>query len=211
MRLLRYSLLVALVVALCALLVPAASISGPIEDCADDGQLQGNYTNQQKQQALKNLPSDLSEYSDCGEMLNSPNPSGLRVGSGDRARGGSGSGGGGGGGTTPEPRKRPASPPPPSSPASAASAPPSRALANGAGKPSLKLDGKSISPGDAGLYDLASATHAVPTPIKLVAAGGLPCSPWPAWSWPRAAASPALSTVSLAPSRAGGRVSRLRR
>ncbi len=75
LRLLRNSLLVALAVALCALLLPAASISGPIEDCADDGQLQGNYSDQQKQQALKDLPSDLSEYSDCGEILNTPNPS----------------------------------------------------------------------------------------------------------------------------------------
>src|SRR3954468_12157197 len=85
MRLLRNSLLVALLVALGALLLPAASISGPIEDCADDGQLQGNYSDQQKQQALKDLPSDLSEYSDCGEILNAPNPS----------QGGSGGGGGG--------------------------------------------------------------------------------------------------------------------
>src|SRR3712207_5171402 len=94
MRLLRYSLLVALVVALGALLLPAASMSAPIEDCADDGQLQGNYSDQQKQQALKDLHSDLSEYSDCGEILGTPNPSKPGAGgSGAGAGGGSESGG----------------------------------------------------------------------------------------------------------------------
>ena len=45
--------------------------------------------------------------------------------------------------------------------------PRSRTSPTGRGKPNLKLDGKSISPGDAGLYDLAASTHEVPTPIKL--------------------------------------------
>jgi hypothetical protein len=179
MRLLRNSLLVALAVALCALLVPAASMSGPIEDCADDGQLQGNYSDQQKQQALKDLPSDLSEYSDCGEILNTPNPrrpgAGGGTGGGDRpGSGGGGSGSGAGASAATE--------------QSTSAAKPSRselarrqrerarrqreraaidALANGGGKPNLKLDGKAISPGDAGLYNLAAATHEVPTPIKL--------------------------------------------
>ncbi len=167
MRLLRNSLLVALVVALGALLVPAASMSGPIEDCADDGQLQGNYSDQQKQQALNDLPSDLSEYSDCGEILNSPNPSGPSS-SGAGAGGGSGGGSGGGtGGSTTSTKTAPSKP----SAAELARMQRERAaienLANGAGKPNLKLDGKSISPGDAGLYNLAASTHEVPTPIKL--------------------------------------------
>jgi len=166
MRLLRNSLLVALAAALCALLVPAASMSGPIEDCADDGQLQGNYSDQQKQQALKDLPSDLSEYSDCGEILNTPNP--RQPNSGGGAGGGSGAGGGGGG-TTRSSQETTV----PSKPSKAELARQQRdraaidALANGGGKPNLELDGKSISPGDAGLYNLAAATHEVPMPIKL--------------------------------------------
>ncbi|MDQ4071626.1 MAG: hypothetical protein M3088_01965, partial [Actinomycetota bacterium] len=40
-------------------------------------------------------------------------------------------------------------------------------LANRGGKPNLSLDGRAISPGDAGLYDLASATHEVPLAVKL--------------------------------------------
>jgi hypothetical protein len=167
MRLLRNSLLLALVVALCALLLPAVSMSGPIEDCADDGQLQGNYSDQQKQQALKDLPSDLSEYSDCGEILNTPNPG--QSGSGGGGGGGAGSGaasGAGGAATT----QRSAAPTEPSK-AELARQKQERAaieaLANGGGKPHLELDGKTISPGDAGLYNLAAETHEVPTPIKL--------------------------------------------
>jgi hypothetical protein len=169
MRLLRNSLLVALLVALGALLLPAASMSGPIEDCADDGQLQGNYSDQQKQQALKDLPSDLSEYSDCGEILNTPNPSqGGSGGGGGAAGGGTGSGGAGGGGATATKQSAV-----PSKPSKAELARRQRekaaieALANGGGKPNLKLDGKSISPGDAGLYNLAAVTHEVPTTVKL--------------------------------------------
>jgi hypothetical protein len=167
MRLLRNSLLVALVVALGALLVPAASLSGPIEDCADDGQLQGNYSDQQKQQALKNLPSDLSEYSDCGEILNSPNPGGSGSSGGGSGSAG-GSGAGSSAGTTTTKTSKPSNAP---SAAELARQRREKAaidkLANGGGKPGLDLDGKTISPGDAGLYDLASATHEVPTPIKL--------------------------------------------
>ena len=168
MRLLRNSLLVALVVALCALLVPAASMSGPIEDCADDGQLQGNYSDQQKQQALKDLPSDLSEYSDCGEILNTPNPNKPGGGgAGAGAGGGTGSGGGAGGATATEQSTTPAQPSKAELARQQREKAAIEALANGGGKPNLKLDGKSISPGDAGLYNLAAATHEVPTPIKL--------------------------------------------
>jgi len=163
MRLLRNSLLVALVV---ALLAPASALAGPIEDCADDGQLSKQYSQGELDNAKQNLPSDLSDYSDCGEVLN-----------GAKAKGpdqGSSSGGGG------------ASAPQTSAGAAAAQelkavAKPTAAdlarerreraaidnLANGGGKPNLSLDGKTISPGDAGLYDLASATHEVPLPVKL--------------------------------------------
>src|SRR5919107_1010673 len=75
--------------------------------------LQGNYSDQQKQQALKDLPSDLSEYSDCGEILNTPNPSkpgGGGAGAGAGAGGGPGSGGGAGGPTPPKQSTVPAPP-----------------------------------------------------------------------------------------------------
>ena len=165
MRLLRNSLLVALVV---ALLAPASALAGPIEDCADDGQLSKQYSQGELDDAKKNLPSDLSDYSDCGEVLNGAKAKGPDQGS---SSGGGGASapetGGGAGAAAAEEIKAVAKP----TAADLARERRERAaidnLANGGGKPNLSLDGKTISPGDAGLYDLASATHEVPLPVKL--------------------------------------------
>jgi len=165
MRLLRNSLLVALVV---ALLAPASALAGPIEDCADDGQLSKQYSQGELDDAKKNLPSDLSDYSDCGEVLNGAKAKGPDQGS---SSGGGGASapetGGGAGAAAAEEIKAVAKP----TAADLARERRERAaidnLVNGGGKPNLSLDGKTISPGDAGLYDLASATHEVPLPVKL--------------------------------------------
>lgn len=161
MRLLRNSLLVALVV---ALLAPTSALAGPIEDCADDGVLSKQYSQQQLDDAKKNLPSDLADYSDCGEVLNGAKGKGPGQTSGAGAGGGPASGANGGGAEAVTAATRPTA-------ADLARERRERAaiddLANGGGKPNLSLDGKTISPGDAGLYDLASATHEVPLPVKL--------------------------------------------
>jgi hypothetical protein len=150
MRLLRYSLLIALVG---ALLVPAvASSQSPIDDCADDGVLQGKYSAEQLAEARRDLPSDLSDYSDCLEALQ-----------GAGASSGSGSQG-------------PAAPSASDSTGQPSAAELARArqeraaieaLAGAGGRPTLSLDGKTIRPGDTGLYDLASVTHQPPLPVTL--------------------------------------------
>lgn len=167
MRLLRNSLLVALVV---ALLAPASALAGPIEDCADDGQLSKQYSQGELDNAKQNLPSDLSDYSDCGEVLNGAKAKGPDQGSSSGGGGASApetSAGTGAGAGAAEEIKAVAKP----TAADLARERRERAaidnLANGGGKPNLSLDGKTISPGDAGLYDLASATHEVPLPVKL--------------------------------------------
>jgi len=167
MRLLRNSLLVALVV---ALLAPASALAGPIEDCADDGQLSKQYSQGELDDAKKNLPSDLSDYSDCGEVLNGAKAKGPDQGSSSGGGGASApetSAGTGAAAAAAEEIKAVAKP----TAADLARERRERAaidnLANGGGKPNLSLDGKTISPGDAGLYDLASATHEVPLPVKL--------------------------------------------
>jgi len=164
MRLLRNSLLVALVV---ALLAPASALAGPIEDCADDGQLSKQYSQGELDDAKKNLPSDLSDYSDCGEVLNGAKAKGPDQGSSSGGGGASAPETGGAAAAAAEEIKAVAKP----TAADLARERRERAaidnLANGGGKPNLSLDGKTISPGDAGLYDLASATHEVPLPVKL--------------------------------------------
>jgi hypothetical protein len=59
---------------LAALLVPATaravSITTKIvQDCADDSVLEGHYTVPQLRKALRHLPTDVAEYSDCSDVL----------------------------------------------------------------------------------------------------------------------------------------------
>src|SRR5687767_5690932 len=80
----------------------AASRDEIIKDCSDDGRLQGKYSASELRDARKNLPSDISEYTDCADVLrraelpDSKGSSGGGSGSGG-AVGGGGSGSGGAG------------------------------------------------------------------------------------------------------------------
>jgi hypothetical protein len=50
----------------------ATALAGPpspIRDCAADGDLDQRYSNSELRDALNRLPSDLAEYSNCGEVL----------------------------------------------------------------------------------------------------------------------------------------------
>lgn len=67
----------------------AASRDEIIQDCADDGRLQGKYSKSELRDARKNMPSDVAEYTDCADVLR-------RAELPDR---GDGAGGAGGGGT----------------------------------------------------------------------------------------------------------------
>src|SRR3954449_8987509 len=68
----------------------AASRGKIIRDCADDGQLQGPYSQSELRDARQNLPSDVAEYTDCADVLR-------RAELPDRSNSG---GGGAGGGAT---------------------------------------------------------------------------------------------------------------
>lgn len=89
MRTLR-TLLIAL-----TLLVPVAfPVSGAyasgddvIEDCADDGVIDGRYSDRELREAERDLPSDIDEYTDCREAIRAE-------------QGGGGGGGSAGGGPT---------------------------------------------------------------------------------------------------------------
>jgi hypothetical protein len=64
-----------------------------IQDCADDGQLQGDYSPSELRDARKNLPSDIAEYTDCADVLRR-----AEIGEGGSAGAGGNAGGGGAGG-----------------------------------------------------------------------------------------------------------------
>lgn len=52
-----------------ALVAAVPAQADPISDCGRDGSLNGNYTNGQLQNALRNLPTDLDEYTDCRDVI----------------------------------------------------------------------------------------------------------------------------------------------
>lgn len=65
-----------------------------IRDCTDNGRIDGTgYGPKDYADALDNLPSDVSEYTDCASVIAAASRSG-----GSSSAGGGGSGGGGGGG-----------------------------------------------------------------------------------------------------------------
>jgi hypothetical protein len=77
---------------LAALALPAAAQADPdavVRDCAADGTVDGNYSDADRREALKRIPSDLDAYSDCRAQIGG--------GLGGPKAGASGNGGGGAG------------------------------------------------------------------------------------------------------------------
>jgi hypothetical protein len=71
----------------------AASRDDIIRDCADDGRLDGKYTQSEIRDARRNLPTDVDEYTDCRDVLRRAElPS--SGGSGSSGSGGTGAGSG---------------------------------------------------------------------------------------------------------------------
>ena len=65
--------LIAPVAAVAALaLLPGLAVASPgavVRDCAEDGSLDGNYSDADKRAALGQIPADLDEYSDCRAVI----------------------------------------------------------------------------------------------------------------------------------------------
>jgi hypothetical protein len=160
----RLAYTLALAVALCALALPAVASASPnqvIRDCQTDGDLDRKYSNEDLRKAENNLPADVAEYSDCGEVIAAAITSGSDKGAG--------SGGGGG-----------------ESGATSGGAPTAEQQQNRAGddaalneltkkrkRPDVDVGGRSISPGDNGLFNVAGATNSMPLPLLLALIGAL--------------------------------------
>ena len=148
-----------LLLALVALAAPAAAVASPnqvIKDCAEDGALNGQYSNAELRKAKNNLPTDLDEYSDCRDIIANAITSGSDRGGG---RGSPGQGVGGAGAADPG-----------EAGARATDAADLEAITGGAengAPPSVNVGGEEVEPGTNGLFDLASASNEVPTPLLL--------------------------------------------
>ncbi len=89
---------------LMVLAFPVAAQASPgavVRDCAKDGSVDGKYSDKDKRAALKKIPADLNEYSDCRAAIKaSIGAGGPKAGISNKppGSGGGGSGGGGAGG-----------------------------------------------------------------------------------------------------------------
>jgi hypothetical protein len=171
-RLPRHLLLLAALPLLLLAFSGSAFAAGPlqvIKDCNQDGQLNRKYSNKELRKALDNLPSDIDEYSDCRDVIGGAITGGSDKG-GNRGTGGSGADGGGGGsgagGTggnaapiTPEEQ---AARTQDQADLQALGTPESRE-----NSPPIDVGGEQVKPGSNGLFDLASASNSLPTPLLI--------------------------------------------
>lgn len=85
---------------LAAAVVPAQALAQGsdevIRDCAEDGDLDGNYTQEELDEAYENTPSDIDEYTNCREVIQAARE---QQGGGDNNSGSSPGGGTTGGGS----------------------------------------------------------------------------------------------------------------
>jgi hypothetical protein len=136
--------------ALALLLLPAAARADALTDCTRDNKLDHHYSNSELRKALDNLPTDSDEYSNCREVLAGAITNGSDKGGGrpkDTGPGGTGLSAG-------EQAKRKQD-----------SAELAALTASSRKPPAVDVGGQSVKPGDNGLFDLASASNDLPTPL----------------------------------------------
>ncbi len=165
---------VAIFVAL-ALMLPAlaqASAADVIRDCAEDGAVDGDYSNAELREAGRRLPADLDEYSDCRAAIRSKISNGPTAGAaggpglnggvdgGGAAGSGRGSGDGSGDGSPGSGSNADGS-----SAGSAAESARKRELAR-ADTESL-LGDRSVDPAAAGAFDEEGTANGLPLPVLL--------------------------------------------
>lgn len=158
---------VLLTVILACLPAPAVAGAAPrdvVRDCTDNGRMDSYHSQSDYKGALRRLPTDVEEYTECRQIIQAarrrdarrPAPGG----------GGTGSGFGGGGGFFGGFDGGGAPPPALNVPASPAEA---RALtqAAGAGAAPVTVAGEPITPGGAGIVE-AAFRHDLPAPLLVV-------------------------------------------
>jgi hypothetical protein len=169
-----------------ALAAPAAALASPsavINDCSSHGRLTKSYSQSDYAGALRNIPTDLDEYTDCRDVIRRAQlgaaggggSSGGGSGPGQTGAGGGGTGtptgpggaaGGGTGGATPGEAN-----PGHSADEALAQATPSerRAIerARGAADAPVRLGGRIVRPGELG-FQGTGLLNTLPTPLVVV-------------------------------------------
>ena len=162
----RFAHTLALTVALCALVLPAVASASPsqvIRDCQTDGDLDRKYSNEDLRKAQDNLPADVAEYSDCGEVIAAAMTAGSDKSGGKNNNGGGGEAGATSGGAAGKKNQA----------QKAGDDAALNQLTKERKKPDLTVGGRSIQPGDNGLFNVASATNGLPLPLLLALIGAV--------------------------------------
>ena len=152
-----------LVAALVALALPAAAAASGrdvIRDCAQDGRLDGRYSDKELREAESDLPTDIDEYSDCRETIRRARLQSSRERRG-RDAGAAGAPGGGGGPA----RAGVATPPPDAADLDALRK--ATAAADPGDAPEVAVGDRRVAPGAAGLFGAATRVNRLPLPILL--------------------------------------------
>lgn len=139
-----------------ALLPPSSAVASPgavVRDCAQDGTLDGSYSDADKRAALGQIPADLDEYSDCRALI------GAAIGGGPKANASSAGGAGGGGSATGTATRK----------AAAARAKKAREAHRRKTRAKLEreLGGRAVDPRDGGVFKAANTANGMPLPVTL--------------------------------------------
>jgi hypothetical protein len=152
------ALLAALLIVLGAAAPASAGSTKKILEVCSEGKIPGGYSQQAYNEALKQMPPELSEYSDCPDLIHKAQ---LAAASGNQGGGGSSGGGAAG--------------------AAASFAPPTPAEQHAlehvthSGAVPVKVGGEVIHPGVVHV-DIASAVGSLPTPLLALLAFLLACA-----------------------------------
>ncbi len=134
----------------------AASPDAVVRDCAEDGTLDGSYSEADKRAALGRIPADLDEYSDCRAVI-AGGSGGGNVKASASSVGGAGSGDGAAAGT-PAARK-----------AAARRAAKVRTVLRTKARQEREkeLGARTVDPRDAGVFKAANTANGMPLPMTL--------------------------------------------
>jgi hypothetical protein len=151
---------------LLCLLAPAGAVAAPgnvIRDCTDNGRMDGRHSQQDYAAALKRLPSDVDEYTECRRIIEAAKRRDATTPGG----GGTGTPGGGGSFGTPPINGFDGTDPPPAAnvPANPGETGAVAGATNNA--PPVAIAGEPITPGGSGIAE-AAFRHALPGPLLVV-------------------------------------------
>lgn len=135
---------------LAVLALPGGAMANPAKDCSADNDLDKQYSNAELRRALDNLPTDVDEYTNCREILQSAITGGSDKGGGRPTAGADGS---------PLPPEETAARAEDAEDLAAITADPEK------NPPSVEVGGEQVEPGSNGLFDLASASNDLPMPL----------------------------------------------